>query len=279
MSRIYGSIVEVSTVNIGENLTANAAISATAIIVEDVNTFSTVSGEGQLILNGIVYAYTGIDPTTNTITLLTGLDAAAAEDDRAELYPLQPLKRATVDLGIPEGEAIQVVVPYALSATLSEGMREEADQETVLIGEGAAGDFYIVDILASPAIADSGIITTIANIIVAASGWSINTADLRRINKTINFHIEFTRTGGTITVPAHGNITNTPIGTMVDEWRPGASYSQLGLCSGRSGPMAVFAIAGTDSNDGEVVLCAIEPGAGDILTNDALSCGGMYFQL
>lgn len=279
MSKIYGSIVEVSTVNIGENLTVDAAISATAIIVEDVNTFSTISGQGQLILNGVVYAYTGIDPETNTITLLTGLDAAAVVDDRAELYPLQPVRRATIDLGIAEGEAIQAVVPYALSATLSEGMREESDQETALIGEGAVGDFYIIDILAAPAIADSGIITTVADIIVAASGWSVTAANLRRINKTINFHLEFTRTGGTVTVPANGNITSTAIGTMADEWRPGASYSQLGLCSGRSGPAATFAMGGTDANDGDVVLCAIEPAWGNILTSDVLSCGGMYFQL
>jgi hypothetical protein len=279
MSRIYGSIVEVSTVNIGENLTAAAASSATTIAVEDANTFATISGQGQLMLNGAIYAYIGIDATANTVTLLTGLVAAAAEDDRAELYPPQPVKRASIDLGIPEGEASQAVVPYALSATLTDGTREEEDQETALIGEAAVGDFYIIDILAAPAIADSGVINTVADIIVAASGWSISAANLRRVGKLINLQFNFSRTGANIAVPVSGNITNTHVATVMEEWRPGVNYSQIGLVSGRTGTMCVYSIGGTIDGDGEILLCAIEPAGADIQTSDTFSCGGMYFQL
>lgn len=277
MTNIYGNVMEVATANAGENATADAAISATQIFVEDPNTFDELGGD--LKVNGSVLPYSGIDESTGAILLGVPLDVAVETDDRVEIYPAAPVKTALIDLGIDESEPVLVTVPHALSAILNDGMREEGLQEQALLTERSVGELYMANIEASPAIIDSGVINTVADIVVAASGWVITSANVRRINKTINFQFNFDRTGGTITVPSSGNLSNTLIGTMVEEWRPGVTYSQIGLCSGRTGPAAVFSMGGTVDGDGEILMCAIEPAAGDILVNDAFSVGGMYFQL
>ena len=53
MTEMFGVIVEVSTTNVGEFLTADAASSATAITVSDPTTFNPIGG--QLTLNDEVY--------------------------------------------------------------------------------------------------------------------------------------------------------------------------------------------------------------------------------
>lgn len=277
MTNIYGNVMEVATANAGENATADAAISATQIFVEDPNTFDELGGD--LKVNGSVLPYSGINESTGAILLGVPLDVAVEVDDRVEIYPAAPVKTALIDLGIDESEPVLVTVPHALSAILNDGMREEGLQEQALLTERSVGELYMANIEASPAIIDSGVINTVADIIVAASGWSVSSANLRRINKTINLQFNFSRTGGTIAVPSSGNLTNTHVATVVEEWRPAITYSQIGLASGRTGPMAVFSMGGTIDGDGEVLMCAIEPAAGDILTSDSFSCGGMYFQL
>jgi len=150
MTKMYGRIVEVSTVNIGEIITAAASAAATSIAVADPTTFKE-SG-GQASINGSVYDYTGIDTTAGTITLASpGLDAAVAEDDRVERYPAEPFKRALIDLGVPEGEAVEVTVPHALITVLNEGMREESDREIALLEERGVGELFLADVASTPA--------------------------------------------------------------------------------------------------------------------------------
>jgi hypothetical protein len=277
MTNIYGNVVEVATANVGENVTANAAIGATSIFVEDPTTFDETGG--NLKINGSILPYSGIDESTGAILLGVPLDVTVEQDDRVEIYPARPVKTALVDLGIEGSDPVLVTVPHSLSAILSDGMREEGVREQALLAERSVGDLYMANIEASPAIIDSGWVSVVSEIVVAASNWSVSSANLRRIGKMINFQFNFTRTGGTFTVVSSGNIVSQHIATMVEEWRPGIPYSQIGLCSGRTGPMAVYSMGGTIDGDGEVLMCAIEPAAGDILTNDAFSVGGTYFQL
>lgn len=165
MTKIYGAIVDVSTINIGENVTAAALAAATSVAVVDPTTFKQ-SG-GQLVINEQVYDYTGIDTTAGTVLLATGLEADVAEDDRVELYPAEPLKRAFIDLGVPEGEAIEVTVPHALAAVLNEGMREENERETVWLEERNVGEFYLADVAVSPPTLQS------STYLEGAAGWAL----------------------------------------------------------------------------------------------------------
>ena len=176
--KTYGSIVEVATVNIGENVTAAASSGATTIAVADPTTFKE-SG-GQVTINESIYTYTGIDVTASTITLASpGLEAAVAEDDRVELYPAEPLKRAFIDLGIPEGEAIQVTVPHALTAVLDEGLREEANRETVLLEERGVGKLFLADVASTPATLQS------STYVQGQTGWAFGDLDSQIDNLNI----------------------------------------------------------------------------------------------
>ena len=143
----YGTIINVSTTNIGEPLAADAAIAATTLFVADASTFD--ENGGIVGLNGGVYAYSAINATLNSITLVSGLAAAASVDDRVEIVPPAPLKRALIDLGVDEGEAILVTVPHALVPLLDDGMREENLRETALLEERVVGQLYLRDIIAA----------------------------------------------------------------------------------------------------------------------------------
>lgn len=162
MTSVYGSIIEVETVNVGEPLAAAAALSATTITVADAATFDEFGG--QLALNGEVYVYTAIDATLNTITLLTGLVAAAEIDDRVEIRPAAPVKKALIDLDTTEGESVWVTVPHNLVTILDDGMREESSRETALLEERGLGILYLADIIASqPRVEPKGLLARIVS--------------------------------------------------------------------------------------------------------------------
>jgi hypothetical protein len=144
MTDQWGVILEVSTSNIGEFLTAAAAISATQIVVSDSRIFNEKGG--QLTLNGVVYIYTAVDPVTETITLFEPLEAAAAVDDRVELQPAAPVKRALVDLGTEESEGVWAIIPHNLAAVLADGLRTTGQGESALIEERISGELYVKDI-------------------------------------------------------------------------------------------------------------------------------------
>jgi hypothetical protein len=278
-TNIYGTIIEVATANTGANVTANTAIGATVLPVDDPTVFDENGGNLMVNLDDArIYAYTGISEAASTVLLAVTLDIAIDEDDRVDIWPPAPVKTALVDLNVEESDPILVTVPHAISATLADGMRPENLQESVLLQDRSVGELYIADVQASVPLIDSGVQTSVVDIITAASGWSVTSANLRRIGKIINIQFNVTRTGSAITVPASGNITNTVVGTVVEEWRPWVPHSQIGLCSGRTGPMCVYSISGTTDGNGDVTLCAIEAATGTIATNDALSCGGTYFQ-
>lgn len=148
MAAEYGTIVDVSTTNVGENLTLDAAAAATTIFVNNADTFNELGG--QLTLNGTVYTYTNVAPESGEITLASGLVADAVVDDRAEIHPLKPITTALVDFGIEESEPVFVTLPHDMAATVADGFYEEAQRPSVLVDERSSGDLYVVDIPATP---------------------------------------------------------------------------------------------------------------------------------
>jgi hypothetical protein len=83
----------------------------------------------------------------------------------------------------------------------------------------------------------------------------------------VHVYVSFFRTGGPLTVPDDGNITNVTVGRLalppVDD-QP--------LASGRSGRLAHFVAA---PGTGLVELTAVAPGAG-IPTGSSFSFGGTF---
>jgi hypothetical protein len=168
MSDEFGTIVNVATVNVGEFLTADVAIGAASLPVTDVSTFDEKGG--QVVLNGNVYTYFGVDLDNSRLKLSTssglmlvlsrslgGVTASALADDRVEIWPPRPEKKALVDFGVEEGEAVFAVVPHELTAVIQDGFRDEGNRETVLVEERGGGDLYVKDLAAQPAVIEATI--------------------------------------------------------------------------------------------------------------------------
>lgn len=106
-----------------------------------------------------------------------------------------------------------------------------------------------------------------------ASGWGYtqggNTGSQTLVqgNGQAQVYISFFRTGGNITVPSDGNITNVVVGTL--SLHP-KLYSVA--ASGANGRIAHFGIG----TSGQVSLTAVTPGA-NIATGDGFSFGLTYF--
>lgn len=157
MADEYGTIVNVATTNVGEFLTADVATGSAVLPVSDASTFDETGG--QLLLNGVVYRYTTIDLDQNVVILQTGggllltlgsgVSAPALADDRVEIYPARPEKKALVDFGVEEGEAVYAIVPHDLTAVIPDGFREEGFREPVLVEERRIGELYVKDLAAT----------------------------------------------------------------------------------------------------------------------------------
>lgn len=115
---------------------------------------------------------------------------------------------------------------------------------------------------------DSGWIT---DFVRAQAGWKTNTtasSRARRIGDWVNINWTFTRTGGAISVPASGDITNVTVGLLNIAWRP--AFWQA-VHSGESGRLAAFSL----SPNGHIRLNAVG-GTANIGTNSNFSIRGWY---
>jgi hypothetical protein len=96
--------------------------------------------------------------------------------------------------------------------------------------------------------------TLTSGFVTAASGWALSgTSQYRERNGIAMVSIGLTRTGGSISVPTGGNITNTTVATLGVGYRPIIEGSAV---TGPSGPAATAYI----STSGSVVLSAISGG-------------------
>ena len=100
----------------------------------------------------------------------------------------------------------------------------------------------------------------------AATGWTV-TSSLGVIHPVgiAYIRIDFTRAGADITVASDGNITNTEVATVPNEYRP-ASEASLASVGGRVS-------TGYLGADGKVSLDATTTGP-NILTGDTLALAG-----
>lgn len=98
-----------------------------------------------------------------------------------------------------------------------------------------------------------------------ASGWNLDGGSQTMVlgHETADVYVSFYREGGTITVPADGNIKNVVVGTLSV---PPKIYRTA--TSGANGRIAHFGIG----TSGQVSLTAVSPGS-SIVAGDGLSFG------
>lgn len=105
------------------------------------------------------------------------------------------------------------------------------------------------------------------------SGWSLN-YQRGLIRGGVAFvSIEFVRTGGTITVPATGDITNTAVFQLDAAWFPPSSPA--GLLPGLTSSSVARVAAGTVNGTGMIQLVAVAPGA-NIVDGNTFSLYGSW---
>ncbi len=140
-----GKILEVSSENVGARLAAGGLIGDDFIQVDDVSDFDEEGG--TLLVDDVTYNYSGVDTELNRIILESILmEDHQNYDEQVFIYPLSEEKWATVDAP-GNDDSLRVRVPHTLAATLEDGIREEFDQETVLIDYTEDDGWVIVDVI------------------------------------------------------------------------------------------------------------------------------------
>lgn len=151
MATTTGTIASVDVVTLGDNLTVAASIGDTTITVDDTTDFDSETG-GTLTLGGVQYGYSAVDDDTGIITLATPLTAAAAVDDRVDVWdvaagaPAVECRAlvATVD-EVDAGDTLEAVVSHALVPLLPEGIRDPGTGEVVTLEE-RSGEWVVTDV-------------------------------------------------------------------------------------------------------------------------------------
>lgn len=72
--------------------------------------------------------------------------------------------------------------------------------------------------------ADFNYETSASGVLTASSGWSITDQQAVKKAGVITVYAAITRTGGNISVPAAGNIADTPMATVSASWRPNTAF-------------------------------------------------------
>lgn len=105
---------------------------------------------------------------------------------------------------------------------------------------------------------------------VADSGWTLNTQLASRIGNVVMLRVIATRTGGTITVTATGDISNSNVAVAPASMR-GTSATTWSMVSGTTGRGAH---GGYQPSTGQIVLSAVTGGSQNIVdTNQIDLCG------
>lgn len=152
MTSYYGTLIDVQTLNIGTNISADTPIGSTSITVDDATMFD--EDGGLVSINDNIYTYLSADIDAGVLTLdVGGLVADVVAGDAAETYPTAQIKRALVDLGIDDGdfEGVWATVPQSMVAGLPDGLRNPAFAETVLVDEPTPGELVLADATAAAA--------------------------------------------------------------------------------------------------------------------------------
>lgn len=144
-TQLYAKVLSIDTWPAGSALEADAAAGATTLLVSDVTDFP--ADGGTLKIGDLVFEFTSIEDTdTPTINLTDPLPDDVVETTQVLVEPYAETKTALVDLG-DEGDGLQITVPHALSALLTDGQREPDDAETVTLAEASPGRWRMVDVI------------------------------------------------------------------------------------------------------------------------------------
>lgn len=182
-----------------------------------------------------------ITPKVNAIRFVLGT-----------VLTVDPGEGCEVDLG--GGITVDAVVSSTVGAV-------EVDQGVRL---SVQGNTYMVESITD------GDMPTDTTSYSAATGWSVQTFQCRRVGRMAMLVVIFTRTGAAITVPADGNITNATVLTITSSplWPVGISAA---LSTGSTGPM----VAGHANTSGDIQIDAVAPGV-TIGTGQQLSLAGTW---
>ncbi len=113
--------------------------------------------------------------------------------------------------------------------------------------------------------ADSGWVTTG---ITSAAGWSLGSYNYRKIGALVYVNVPITRSGGTITPSADGNMADSTVFTLPAGYRPTVA---LGLHSGNAQRIGTFGVS-----TGGVVTLVANANAVNIINGDIFTVSGSF---
>ena len=146
-----GTIVEVSTVVLGDELATDVAAGATSLVVVDAADFQ--EDGGALSIGTEVIDYTAADDETSTLMLATALASAHTAGERVELSPRSLEKLAQVMVGDSD-ESVQATVPHALWDRIADGIRDEGQGEVVEL-ELVGTEYVVTNVVGSEPVVDA----------------------------------------------------------------------------------------------------------------------------
>lgn len=119
-------------------------------------------------------------------------------------------------------------------------------------------------------VADTGWIAGPAGLVTSASGWNVTSVIVRRFfGVFVGINVIVERTGGTITVPADGNVSNQLLATVTDpDWLPAQYQPLVAASDGR-------VVSGYIGTTGNLTLSALG-GTGNIGTGFPVQLSGIY---
>lgn len=130
-TRDQGTVVEVSSIQVGDEVVRDHATGETTLFLSDVADFD--DDGGQISIEGVVYTYTSKDDDASTLTIPSpGLSAAVPDDTQIYVYPLAYEKWATVI--VEDGEdAVLARIPMSMEANVDDGVRDDSEQESATV--------------------------------------------------------------------------------------------------------------------------------------------------
>ena len=162
--------------------------------------------------------------------------------------------------GVPNASPTDPTVP-ATAVRLAR-LRHAASATTV--PASAIDDLRVFTALA---LNDSGLL---AGFVTAATGWTVNTNQVRKVGRSVQLYITATRTGATLVSPASGDIGNVDVCTI------NSSAYFPSMPSGASVVVNGFMLGIGIWTDGHVSISSLPPSV-NLTTGSIVSISASYF--
>lgn len=138
---LQGTVMEVHTNPKGSLIAVDTAINATVLPVESTTDFSEDGGD--ILVLDTVLSYINVLAEESSLTLSAPLPFAVVAEDAVLVHPLAEEKRALVQLSEDE-EAQPCRIPHDLQDRFTDGIRDEAERESVYV-EFDGSDYILYD--------------------------------------------------------------------------------------------------------------------------------------